>query len=44
MKKKLNYISTLATPLKLIHPRESDAIRDEYLLKHNANQGCFCSC
>ncbi|CAD8089193.1 unnamed protein product [Paramecium primaurelia] len=29
---------------KLIHPRESDSNRDEYFLRHNANQSCFCSC
>ncbi|CAK58710.1 unnamed protein product (macronuclear) [Paramecium tetraurelia] len=44
MKKKSHCVSTLAVPLKLVHPRDSEVNRDEYLLRHNVNQGCFCSC
>ncbi|CAD8206929.1 unnamed protein product [Paramecium octaurelia] len=43
MKKKSHCVSTLAVPLKLVHPRDSEVNRDEYLLRHNVNQGCFCS-
>ncbi|CAK82791.1 unnamed protein product (macronuclear) [Paramecium tetraurelia] len=32
------------TPLKLIHPRQSGIIRDEYFRKHSSNQSCMCSC
>ncbi|CAD8169735.1 unnamed protein product [Paramecium pentaurelia] len=30
--------------IKLIHPRQSGIIRDEYIRKHSSNQNCMCSC
>nr|CAI39290.1 rab_C88 [Paramecium tetraurelia] len=35
---------SVSMTLKLVHPRESETIRDEYFLRQNANESCFCSC